>query len=695
MTGSRTRRFVIEDLYSLVTVGDPQVSPDGELVAFVRSHTDPDTKEPRSSVWIVPVDGSRPAARYTSGASDTAPRWSPDGGLLAFLRSGAEKEPAQIWLIARAGGEAWQVTAMKHGTGAPVWSPDGTRIAFTSGVRGGDAPEALRRERTEADRKADEKEKREKAPVYSRMRWRYDPIGIPPSDRWTQLWYVVVPNRGQQATAAVQITAGESDHGSPVWSPDGKRLAFTTSRTPDELARHSDIWLVDVPEQEEGHASAPRNVTGGIGLFANPSFSPDGKWLAAAGHELEYDHATFSKVYLFPLDGGGFRVLNPEWGRGLGDHVNADVRPVGNIGLTWAPESNVVYVCAEERGRSSIWALQVAGGPPRLIAGGDREIYDASFDANLEVMAFAANDFYHPGDIYCLDLRDFEEQRLTAVNQDLLSQIEMPRIEEITCHAPDGWEIHGWLMKPVGFESGVRYPLVQNIHGGPATCWGHAFHFEMQVLAANGYGVLFVNPRGSTSYTQEFVNAVRFDYGGKDYLDLMAGLDRAVATGWVDEKRLGVTGGSYGGFMTNWIIGHTDRFAAAITHRSISNWLNFTGVSDIGWWFSESQHGVSDPWSAEGQRVLWDISPLKYAANVTTPTLIMHSENDYRCPVSEGEQFFTALKFYGRAPVEFIRHPRSNHDMTRSGPPVLRVDRLEHVLRWFATYLASASGQRA
>lgn len=689
MSDGTRRRFVPEDLYQFVTVGDPQISPDGKQVAFVRTHMDAETREPKSAIWVVPADGSAPPTRYTSGDGDAAPRWSPDGRLLAFLRgpSGEAKGPKQIWLLDRSGGEAWQATTMKHGTGPAIWSPDGKRIAFTSAVRSSDAPDSLTRTMTDGEKKEAEKERQDQAPLYTRLRWRFDPVGIPAADRFSQIWYANVPGPGEKVTDPVQVTWGEYDHGSAAWSPDGRSLAFAARRTDDEMAKVSDVWVVDLPTASAEDRFAPRNVTGGIGLFGDPAFSPDGRYLAVAGHQNEFEVATLAKVYLFPLDGSAHRVLHPDWGLGLGARVNSDVRPGGQMGLVWAPDTSELYVSTEARGRACMWALPVEGGAPRLVVGGDREIYDASWDAARGALALAASDHYNPGDLYCLDLRTGEERRLTAVNADLLAQVEMPAVEEITFRAPDGWEIHGWLMKPVGFEPGATYPLVQQIHGGPATCWGCAFHFEMQLLAANGYGVLFVNPRGSTSYGQEFVNAVRHDYCGKDYLDLMAGVDHALSTGWVDEKRLGVTGGSYGGLMTNWIIGQTDRFAAAITHRSISNWLNFAGVSDIGPWFVETQHGVSDPWSEEGQRKLWDISPIKYAANVTTPTLIMHSEFDYRCPVSEGEQFFMALKFYDKAPVEFLRHPRSNHDLTRSGPPVLRVDRFHHILRWFGAYM--------
>lgn len=238
----------------------------------------------------------------------------------------------------------------------------------------------------------------------------------------------------------------------------------------------------------------------------------------------------------------------------------------------------------------------------------------------------------------------------------------------------------------MGFEPGKRYPLVLEVHGGPHTCYGHAFSQEFHLLAAAGYGVLFTNPRGSTGYGQEFVNAVRGDYGNRDYADLMDAVEHVLTLGWVDEKRLAVTGGSYGGFMTNWAVTQTNRFAAAITHRSICNWVSFSGTPDFGPFFNKQQHLVSDPRSAEGVEALWKISPLKYVRNVRTPLSIMHSEFDYRCPIEQAEQFYMAIKFYGQAPVELVRHPRSNHDLTRQGPPTVRVDRFQRILAWFGRY---------
>ncbi|MFZ5817642.1 MAG: S9 family peptidase [Bacillota bacterium] len=713
------RRLAPEDLYQFVTVSDPQITPDGEVIAYVQTIIDKESKEPHSHIWMVPAEGGKPVQFTRGKKSDSSPRWSPDGRTLAFVSDrGGDR---QIWLIDRFGGEARPLTSMRHGASNPVWSPDGRRIAFISSVGPEDKRELLTRTKGEADKKAEEKRAKDEARTFTQMRWRADHIGIRP-DRNNQIWVVDVPEPGEPLPAPVQVTWGPYDHAAPQWSPCNRYLTFSANRTEDESFRIMDVFMVEVPtgdapaikacvaplapgaeppKGDEAEATAqackasaeaaeaafqPRNITGTIGVFYAGIFSPDGKTLAVIGHTNEFANTTQPKIYLYPVEGGEPRILD-NWDLDMKDTVGADVRPGGNgVTITWAPDANFLYVPVTERGACSVYAFPVVGGRPQLIAGGEREIFGGTFDRNCERLAFVAGDMFNISDIYLMDCREFTETRLTQVNQALFDQIEWPEVEELNFKARDGWDLHGWLMKPVGWEPGKQYPMVLEIHGGPATCYGHAFYQEMQILAAAGYAVLFINPRGGTGYGQEFVNAVRGDYGGKDYLDLMDAVDHALAKGWIDEKRLAVTGGSYGGFMTNWIVTQTDRFAAAITHRSICNWVSFSGTPDFGPFFNQIQHFVDDPWSPEGVQALWKISPLAYVKNVKTPISIMHSEFDYRCPIEQAEQFYMAIKFYKQAPTELVRHPRSNHDLTRQGPPTLRVDRFQKILRWFNKY---------
>ncbi|MBP2019529.1 dipeptidyl aminopeptidase/acylaminoacyl peptidase [Symbiobacterium terraclitae] len=718
------RRLVPEDLYRFVTVSDPQISPDGEVIAFVRTHIDPESKERRSHIWMVPAAGGRPAPFTQGPKNDSSPRWSPDGQTLAFVSDrGGDR---QIWLIGRHGGEAWQLTQMRHGASNPVWSPDGRYIAFTSAVGPEDKRELLTRAKSEADKKAEEKRAKDEARTFTAMRWRDDATGIKP-DRKAQIWVVPVPAPGDPQPKPVQVTWGYFDHGGAEWSPDGRFLAFGANRTEDESFRIRDIFVVPVPHEgspaarasvappapgaaepgeeekkalaeqlqkaaEEAEAAfRPVNITGSIGAFYGARFSPDGTTLAVIGHQNEYHNATQPKIYLYPAGGGEPRILD-HYDLQFFDSVGADVRPGGNgVEVTWSPDGHWIYVPVVERGACSVYAFPVSGDRPQRLVGGQREISGGTFDRQGQRLAFVAGSMFEISDLHVYEVATGEERRLTAVNEELFAGIEWPEVQELNFKARDGWDLHGWLMKPVGFREGQKYPLVLEIHGGPHTCFGYAFYQEMQLLAAAGYGVLFINPRGSTSYGQAFVDAVRGDYGNRDYKDLMDAVDHALTFGWVDEKRLAVTGGSYGGFMTNWIVTQTDRFAAAITHRSISNWVSFSGTPDFGPFFNQIQHKVEDPWSPEGVQELWRISPLAYVKNVKTPICIMHSEFDYRCPIEQAEQFYMAIKFYGQAPTELVRHPRSNHDLTRQGPPALRVDRFHKMLRWFGKYCPAAT----
>jgi dipeptidyl aminopeptidase/acylaminoacyl peptidase len=714
------RKLIPEDLYKFTTLNDAQITPDGETIAFVQTKIDQESKEGRSTIWLVPAIGGQAVQFTRSAKSDDTPRWSPDGRTLAFVsdRSGDR----QIWLIDRFGGEARQLTTMRHGAGGPVWAPDSKRLAFTSSVGPADKRDRIARLKGDDDKKTEEKLAKDEARVFTVMAWRSNATGILP-ERKSQIWVIDLPKVDEAVGAPTQVTWGDYNHATPQWSPDGQQLAFSAKRSDDESLHINDIFLTDLPtadshavraalapigagaeppKEEEAKALAEactlaaaaaekaftcRNLTDGTGFYSSPVFAPGGETIAILGHRNEFENATLPQIWLYPVAGGEPRALD-HWDLNLDETVGADLRPsTGGVDMTWAPDANVIYVPVSERGACSVYGFPVVGGRPVQVAGGRRDIASGSFDRNCETLAFIAGDLFNVSDLYVMDCREFAEERLTNINEQLVAEIEWPEVEELRFKARDGWDLHGWLMKPVGYVAGERYPLVLEIHGGPHTCYGHAFYTEFHVLAAAGYGVLFINPRGSTSYGQAFVDAVRGDYGGKDFTDLMDAVDHALTKGWADEKRLIITGGSYGGFMTNWAVTHTDRFAAAITHRSICNWVSFAGTPDFGPFFNIMQHKVDDPWSAEGTEALWQISPLKYVKNVKTPLSIMHSEFDYRCPIEQAEQFYMAIKFYGQAPTELIRHPRSNHDLTRQGPPVLRVDRFHKILKWFGRFV--------
>lgn len=756
---TKQRTFVPEDLYRLVLVSDPRISPDGSHVAFVRSHVEGEKKELRSHIWMAPItadaDGAAGAPRpYTRGPkSDSQPRWSPDGRRLAFVRQTGEGPRAerQIWIIDRAGGEAYQLTAMRNGAGNPVWSPDGRYLAFVSAVddefaqAGNDAIDPAK-PKTDADRKRDEQRMRDEAKLFTRFRYKFDHAGLLPPRR-SHVWIVRVPDappapamapvtddeaaaQAEAAAAAeiaaaaetapeeaagaaaptsllptpVQVTSGPYDHNLLDWSPDGRWIAVASSHE-DERKMVVDIWLFPVPHADT-NAAEPIKLTASDGVFGDARFSPDGRHIAVVGHHREFGSATLSRLWLFPApdEAGEKTCLTADWDRSLGGTVNSDVRPgMAGAGLTWAPDGSAIYFVADDRGATQLYRVDLErtedgrivpaakdSGPtqPTLVIEGKREIYGFSLSKDGNKAALAIADPHNPGDIYCVDLDSKHETRLTYANDGLLRHVKQPDIVEVEFTSHDGLPIHGWIMKPVDFEEGNKYPAVLNIHGGPHTCWGYSFSLEMQLMAAMGYAVIYVNPRGSTSYGQQFVYGCVGDYGGADYKDLMAAVDYAVSLGFIDEERLAVTGGSYGGFMTNWIVTQTNRFKAAITHRSISNWVSFWGVSDIGPTFLLNEFGHDSLWN--GFDDMWERSPLKHVQNVETPILICHSENDLRCPMEQAEQLYLALKWLGK-PAELLRHPRSNHDLTRTGPPTLRVDRFRHIARFLNEHVPAGA----
>lgn len=669
-----------EDLYRIAFLEEPQLSPDGTKVAYVVKSID-ESRQYRSHLFVQGIEQDAPVQWTYGSVLDTAPRWSPDGRSLAFV-SNRSGQP-QIWLFSAEGGEPRQLTTCRHGARQPVWSPDGTRILFSTRLSvderaDEEAPPSTDRE---ASASAGDDRRVKRPMVIDRLKYKSDESGF--FDGKYRHLAVLDLITGEVR----QITEGPYDHDGGAWSPDGTMIAFTANRTDDpDRALIADVYVVSIRTDEW------RRLTNGTGVFSVPSWSPDGSRIACIGHEKEYAGATLKRIWTIDLVSGGMTCVTRDWDVHVGDVAIGDMRSDhADRPVLWTPDGSGVYFLASDRGSTGVYHAGLDGSVSP-VAGGERHVYAVTMDRERKTAVLAASDPLNPGDLYRLSLTTGVERRLTRINQALLDEVVLSRPEPLAFEAEDGWQIHGWIMKPVGWREGETYPLILEIHGGPHMMYGYTFFHEMQMLASRGYAVLFTNPRGSHGYGQRFVDACRGDYGGKDYRDLMNAVDYAVKTfAFIDESRMGVTGGSYGGFMTNWIVGQTNRFRAAVTQRSISNWLSFYGVSDIGYFFAADEIGAN---LYDNPDKLWQHSPLRHAAQVETPLLILHGERDYRCPIEQAEQFYAALKHQGKAPVRLVRFPDANHELSRSGDPVLRVERLRLIADWFDQYVKAGAEER-
>jgi len=646
-----------EDLYEFRFLTDAQISPDGARIAYSVKTANPKRDGYMGAVWLVSSDGTEPPAQVTAGtAHDSSPRWSPDGRGLAFtsdrgdVPKGRKRPPRNVFLLDLAGGEARQLTRFADDCSEIMWSPDGRTLAFVV-----------------KDPK-DSNDEEDGIRVYDRARYRSDEGGL--SDgRHKHIWIVAV-----DGSAPRQLTDGDWDDAQPEFSPDGREIAFVSNRTEKrDLNTVADIHVVTI-------SGETRRITDGEGSYGNPSWSPDGGTITAYGTDRAIGSSARNiHIWAFPKRGGPGRDLLDSWDRSVGSSVISDMRAhAQTLPPAWTRDGRILFL-GSDQGTANAYSCAASGGDVRAETVGAHQVVSWSLDDSRRRFAAIVATVTDPGNVFVGEVGG-PMRKLTCLNDELLGSRYIAAPERVEFTGADGWKIEGWLMKPHDFDPAKKWPLVLEIHGGPHTAYGHSFFHEFHVLAGRGYAVLLTNPRGSHAYGQRFVEACIGDWGGKDYEDLMAGVDHALGLGWIDPKRLYVTGGSYGGFMTNWIVGHTDRFRAAVTQRSISNNISAFGTSDIGWHFWEHEMGDATPWNG-GQKLIFR-SPLTYVTNVKTPLLILHAERDLRCPIEQAEQLFTALKVLGKEAV-FVRFPEDNHDLTRGGKPKHRVEHARRIADWF------------
>ncbi len=662
----KKRKITAEDLYNFKLLSDCQLSPDGKHVLFCVQRVDRKTEKKYSNIWIAPVSGGSPRQFTYGDHVDYHPAWSPNGKTIAFLSNRGSESQFQIYLIPSDGGEAKPLTSVKGSFGGFSWSPDGKK--FVSMFRKTD------RETIELEKDEQKKKLGIVARHITRTFYKMDGAGFLPKERW-HIWTISALNG-----KAVQLTDGEiHDEHSPVWSPDGKTILFVSnsSKDPDMNPDMTDLFTIPSSGGKAKKLKAPEGPKG------DASYSPDGKWIAFVGKEGTGEWWKNKHIYILSPNSKTIRCLTEKSDLDVSGWTIGDLGEAAVIPPQWAPDGSAIFFQTARHGITKLCEVSTGTAKIRDIIASEGVVGSYCIDGTGHKAAFLHAEMDSPGEIKLHNIKTGKTNVLTSVNKKLMNALDLGKIEEVWFKGAGNNDLQGWILTPPGFDPKKKYPSILEIHGGPRVQYGHAMMHEFRYLAANGFVVYFCNPRGSQGYGEKHSKAIWNNWGTVDYDDLMKWADIISKKPYIDKNRMGVTGGSYGGYMTNWIIGHTDRFRAAVTQRSVSNLISMYGSSDFNWVFQQ-EFGDTPPW--ENTENYLRQSPITFIGNAKTPTLVLHNEKDYRCAYEQGEQVYISLKKLG-VDTEFVLFPDEPHGLSRVGRTDRRIARLNHILRWFNKYL--------
>ncbi len=660
------RSITADDLFKLKVLTGLAIAPDEKKVAYTVEQVDFDANKYFTNIHMLDLATGK-SDQFTHGQNgDGRPVWSKDSTRIAFTSSRDKK--SGIFVMPASGGAEKKVFEAEAMIGDLIWHPDGKHILLSLRYK-------------DSHFITDEKKKNE-PPVYrhiTRLFYRLDGLGFLPQDPW-QIYALNI-----ETGLLRKLTSGKRDNHSPALSPDGQTVAFVSNRSkdPDIESLRDDIFLIPFKGGKEKMLATPAGPKAGL------TFSPNGKFIGYIGHANPNDAWGVTNHHVWVIGVNGTpkaRDLMPKFDRMAYDQSIADMEDVhGGAQLYWSGDGKRLFFLSSDTGATNIYYVPLSGGKPTRIFKGKCHVKSLSMNGSGKIAAFTCADLENPGELMTCATQyggEAKAKRHTDLNPQLKTTIRLGHTRDVMFKSFDGTEVQGFLVTPPGFKSTRKYPAILEIHGGPRAQYAYTFFHEMQLLAASGYVVFYTNPRGGSGRGETWADAIAGGWGDLDYKDCMAAADYMEKLRFVDKKRIGVTGGSYGGWMTNWIIGHTHRFKAAVTQRSVTDLIAMTGSSDIGYALNREFNGY--PWTNfENYR---NCSPMYFLEKAKTPVLILHNERDLRCHIEQAEQMFVKLKVLGKT-VEFVRFPDEPHGLSRHGRPDRRKARLEWILKWFNRYL--------